>query len=55
MKSKKSIEFDMLKVFKRDSRIDEIEKYGKPINFGNVYSSKKKYSRNTKHKHKHNY
>ena len=49
-KSKKEKILDILAVAKRQSREEEIELHGKPLNYANIRRNRKKYSRKVKRK-----
>lgn len=40
----------ILKAMRKKSREEEIQTFGKPLNFNNVVKSKKTYTRKNKHK-----
>ena len=47
---KYDVDHEALKAYKKNSREEEIEKHGKPINHNHVVQSKKVYTRKDKHK-----
>ena len=50
IKSKRDINKDRMKAFKRGSREDEIEAHGKPISYNHTFRDRSKYNRKDKHK-----
>ena len=50
IRSKKDINKDRMKAFKKGSREDEIEAHGKPINYSHTFRDRSKYNRKDKHK-----
>lgn len=50
IKSKKDINKDRMKAFKRGSREDEIAAHGKPISYNHTFRDRSKYTRKEKHK-----
>ena len=50
IKSKSNINKDRMKAFKKGSREDEINAYGKPISYNHIFRDRSKYNRKEKHK-----
>lgn len=53
IKSKKDLNKEVMKSYKRQSRDEEIEKHGRPISYNRTFRDRSKYTR--KEKHKNNY
>lgn len=50
--NKKDINHQAIKAARKQSREEEIEAHGKPINHSNTFRDKSKYTRKEKHKNK---
>lgn len=50
IRSKKDINKESMKAFKKGSREDEIAAHGKPINYNHTFRDRTKYNRKNKHK-----
>ena len=52
IKSKRNINKDVMKAYKKGSREDEISAHGKPISYNHIFRDRSKYTRKEKHKTK---